>query len=199
MARSEAITKMMKKTNLVNTARGVIYNKYVLYAVFFAALFDLLYSAVKQDYTYCILFILLGFIIAFFNKNMTVILTLTMAFANIFRSILNGTGMKVEGFEEAPDENPTEKVIPSSEVEPGSKPGSKPVSKGNTASSSNNVSTKLMESLKEQALDLRDTQKEIINGFETISPHMDRAEVLIGSIQDTAKTIQGMKGAEGLK
>ena len=214
MARYEAINKMMKKTNLVNTARGVIYNKYVLYAVFFAALFDLLYSAVKQDYMYCILFILLGFIIAFFNKNMTVILTLTMAFANILRSVLNGTGMKVEGFG-TEDTDTTKKSSDEKENMDNTKESSsnavskndndknakkeKMTSNGNTSSSSNSVSSSLMSSLKEQALDLQDAQKEIIKGFQQIEPHMDRAEGLIGSIQETAQTIQGMKGAEGLK
>ena len=61
--------KAMKKTDIVKTARDVIYNKYVLYAVFLAALFDLLYSVVKEDYLYCSLFILIGFLIAFFNIN----------------------------------------------------------------------------------------------------------------------------------
>jgi hypothetical protein len=53
--------------------------------------------------------------------------------------------------------------------------------------------TKLMENLKEQALDLQDAQKQILSGFEMIAPHMDRAETLIGSIQNTAQTIQGMR------
>lgn len=200
MVRSDAINKIMKKTNMLNTARDIIYNKYVLYAVFIAALFDLLYSAVKQDYVYCSLFILIGFLIAFFNKNMTVILTLTMAFANILRSIINGTGMKVEGFDGSDDSDKKEKKDDSNGNDSNKKVGKEGVkTSGNTASSSDSVSAKLMESLKEQALDLQDAQKNIISGFQEIEPHMDRAESLIGSIQTTAETIQGMKGATGLK
>jgi hypothetical protein len=51
----------------------------------------------------------------------------------------------------------------------------------------------LMEKLKENALDLQDAQKQIINGFEKIEPYMNQAETIIGDIQATAKTIQEMR------
>ena len=55
---------------------------------------------------------------------------------------------------------------------------------------------KLMEDLKEKAMDLQDAQKNIINGFEKIEPYMNKAESLIGEIQNTAKTIQEMRKKE---
>jgi len=211
MSRSDAISKMMKKTNIASTAKSIVYNKFVLYAVFVAALFDLLYSAVKQDYLYCTLFILVGFLISFFNKNMTVILTLTIAFSNILRSVIRGSDMKVEGLEgkegandkettddkEPSDDKKTKKVEESKDMKSKKENTS---TLGNVASaSSSNVSTStLMSTLKEQALDLQESQQNIISGFEKIEPHMSRAESLIGSIQETAQTIQGMKN-EGMK
>jgi len=210
--------KTLKKTDIVKTAREVIYNKYVLYAVFLAALFDLLYSVVKEDYLYCALFILIGFLIAFFNKNMTVILALTMAFATILRNILRGKDLKVEGFgvdvkdstkdttEDTTKDttsskdnksNPLTKLVgpPSdkkevkeSDADPGSSVSGKAL-----VADKPKPTTKLMEDLKEKALDLQETQQHIIQGFEKIEPYMDKAETLIGSIQETALTIQGMR------
>lgn len=58
---------------------------------------------------------------------------------------------------------------------------------------SNAPSLKLVENLKEQAMDLQDAQQNIIKGFETISPYMDKAENIIDSIKSTAQTIQSMK------
>ena len=230
------LSKTMKKTNILSTAKEIIYNKYVLYAVFLAALFDLLYSAVKQDYVYCILFILVGFLIAFFNKNMTVILTLTMACSNILRNVIRGNGMEVEGMKEGStsvedDTNEPSNVMNGLNHSKGNSlnklfggdtddlskmvSGNVSVTSSSPLATSGNVSvsssvplkkkneeedtpspTKLMESLKEQALDLQDAQKKILSGFEKIEPHMDRAESLIGSIQETAQTIQGMRNMQ---
>ncbi len=51
----------------------------------------------------------------------------------------------------------------------------------------------LLQSLKTDAVELMSVQNSIISGFQTIEPAMDRAETLIQSIQDTAKTIDGLK------
>ena len=201
--------KTMNKTDIVKTAREVIYNKYVLYAVFLAALFDLLYSVVKEDYLYCALFILIGFLIAFFNKNMTVILTLTMAFATIIRNILRGNGLKVEGLEgidtEDLNEGTIEKTDDDKELEDTSiskqiLSSEKSVIENKKDSKPNTTTpSKLMDDLKEKALDLQETQKHIINGFEKIEPYMDQAETLIGDIQKTALTIQGMRSQQSFQ
>lgn len=213
MPRTDAFFSNMKKNNILVTARDVIYNKYVLYVVFVAALFDLLYSAVKQDYLYCILFILVGFVIAFFNKNMTVILTLTIATANIIKTAMGGNNLNVEGFSEdkddekksttattaaatktaaattAPKKKTTEESATSSE-----KPKTTPSS---TAAANKTTSpSALIDTLKDHAIDLQELQQKIIKGFEQIEPHMDRAETLIGTIQETAQTIQGMRNQQ---
>jgi hypothetical protein len=169
--------KNLKKSNIMGTAKGIIYNKYVLYVVFLAALIDLLYSAVKEDYTYCILFVLVGFLVAFFNKNMTVILTLTIATSTILRNLIRGTGVNVEGFEEEQDKKSAKKDASESMVV-------KPETTTPAAT---------MDKLKNDAFELQDAQKQIINGFEKIEPYMDKAEALIESIQETAESIQAMR------
>lgn len=181
---NEFFSKNMKRSNLLVTAKGIIYNKYVLYAVFLGALFDLLYSVVKEDYLYCVIFVLVGFLIAFFNKNMTVILTLTMALSTIIRNIIRGSGLNVEGMKESKtmfiddeDDEDTEDEYA-----------------GN--SKNQDDKGKLMDSLKENALDLQEAQQNIINGFEKIEPYMNQAEDLIGEIEKTAKQIQGMRNIQ---
>ena len=194
--------KTLKKTNILNTTRGVIHNKFVLYFIFFAALFQLLFSVVQQDYLYCILFVLVGFIVQFFNKNMTVILTLAMAISTILNNIIKGGKLNVEGLEtktQTKTDEPTEgKLLEeqlSGAAEKGTTATTAPsVKKTNaTTAPASTTPSQLMETLKEQALDLQEAQKHIIDGFEKIEPHMDRAETLIGSIQNTAQTIQGMR------
>ena len=186
--------KSSKKNNILRTAKGIIYNKYVLYVVFFAALVDLLYSAVREDYTYCILFVLVGFLVAFFNKNMTVILTLTVAVSTILRNLIRGNEVNVEGLtgevDEEPDEEPTKKKTTKKDAFESAK---KVMPESKATESPKKTQTALMNSLKDQALDLQEAQQNIVKGFEEIEPYMNKAESLIDSIQDTALTIQSMR------
>ena len=210
MSRMDAFfAKTLKKMNFLNSTRDVIHNKFVLYFIFFAALFQLLFSIVHQDYLYCVLFLLVGFLIQFFNKNMTVILTLTMAISTILSNIIKGGKLSVEGLETKTEpETKPESSEPVEEMVADTTKTNKPTAK--PTSSPKNVEPKkvehapttspsqLMETLKDQALDLQEAQKHIIDGFEKIEPHMDRAETLIGSIQQTAQTIQGMRNMQNV-
>ena len=183
--------KSMRSSDILSSAKSVIYNKYVLYFVFLAALLDLFYAAVSQDYLYCIIHILIGFVVSFFNKNMTVILTVTVASANIIRNLIRGTEMKVEGFDDKiKDSQDSGNDLFGTSV-------NIPIS-GNTQSGNVSAATSsaMIADLKDQAIDLQDAQKKIIQGFEQIEPYMEKAETIIGNIDSTAKTIQRMRDQE---
>ena len=192
----DLFSKTLKSSKLFSAStRGVLYNKYVLYFVFFVALFQLLYSAVQQDYLYCILFVLVGFLIHFFNKNMTIILTLSIAISTIISNILKGRQLKIEEgltTEKEEDEKSTKDTTsPATTTVPVKKtPRLEDTTAKITATTSPSA---LMDVLQKKAADLQDAQNLIINGFEKIEPHMDRAESLISSIQETANQIQGMQ------
>lgn len=205
------INNAFKKMSLPSAAKGLLHNKYVLYIVFATALINLLYETVNQDYLYSVLFILIGFITAFFNKNMIVILVITMALSFIVRAVLRGAGVVPEGFQEgAADKESIDVKTPASDKKGASDKvtiessvgmtGCTSATSGTINSPPNSVSTtasakkdKLLESLKTDAVELMSVQNSIISGFQTIEPSMERAEALIGSIQDTAKTIDGLK------
>ena len=197
--------KSFKNMNFPSSANGLLHNKIVLYVVFAIAMFNLLHESVRQDYLYCALFILIGFITSFFNKNMIVILVIAMAFATILRSIVSRTG--AEGFQEGADEDEESKKTAaadeSKEKDAAEKKDKKePVVDGKitvdkkdsgctVASSSTKAA--MIESMKRDAVELMSVQNQIINGFQTIEPAMDRAEALVGSIQETANTIENIK------
>ena len=136
---------------------------------------------------------------------MTVILTLTVAISTILRNVLSGKGLKVEGFEDAkkdPEEDGEERTDEKTVPEPFDNQDE--VTDSDQGSSENNLDNEkttptqkqLMDNLKENALDLQEAQKEILNGFEKIEPYMDKAESLIEDIQKTALTIQDMKNKQ---
>lgn len=196
-----------KTYDVSNVAKGIIYNKYILYAVFIIALFNLLSAAVEQNYLYCVLFVLIGFLTSFFNKNMTVILTITIASATVISNIVIGKKMKLEeglankNSDPSDDRSVSANYIDSSRGNADNRligqliNGNVPTTSGNTiaGNASSQPSAALVSSLQTQAIDLQDAQKKIIQGFEEISPYMDKAENIINSIQTTAQTIQQIK------
>jgi hypothetical protein len=134
---------------------------------------------------------------------MTVILTVTIASANIIRNLIRGTEMKVEGFDDdvVNDNQDPSNMMNSNKGNSSNKLfGTSATSRtmGNTQSGNVSAATSsaLISDLKDQAIDLQDAQKKIINGFETIAPHMDKAENIINSINSTAKTIQSIRTQE---
>lgn len=180
------MAKKYASTNINKTARSIIYNKFVLYFVLLVALLNLLFSAIKGDYLFCALFVLIGFVAAFFNKNMTVILVVTVATANIIRVLIRGgkfEGMKEKMSDEEEEEsNEGAKTMDEKEESAKSNGGNNEPSK-----------TELVDSVKKDAFELLDTQKKIIQGFESIDKYMDKAGTLIEEIDSTAKKIENIK------
>lgn len=88
--------KLSKNLTGITTSKGMLHNKILLYVVFIFSLLNLFILANTGNYTYVVVFILIGFLSSFFSKNMLVILLLALILTNILKygSSLN------EGFEE---------------------------------------------------------------------------------------------------
>jgi len=65
--------------------KSLLYNKYVLYLVFIAAVGNLLTLFTVGDMRSAIVFVLVGFLTSFFSKNMVVILCVAMAVSNVLK------------------------------------------------------------------------------------------------------------------
>lgn len=157
---------------------SILYNRFVLYFVFFVALSNLFISAFQQNYLFCIYFILIGFILTFFHKNMTVVLVLTVAFANVLSISVRREGLENKNSEKSDVSEPSDT---SDEKET---PASKKKSEDESSKS------EMVDEVKKEAMKLIDTQNKIIDGFEKIEPYMNQAETLISSIDATAKKIE---------
>ena len=196
------MAKQFKSTDIVNTAKVLIYNKIVLYFVLAIALLNLFYSATHNDYVFCAIFILVGFIVAFFNKNMTVILVCTIAIANIVSLLISGNH-RLEGMKENIESDDSAVAALNVEnkgtpVEYGKPDEEEKISLAavseKTGSMDAATKKKMVNTLKTEAQDLLEVQQKIIKGFEKIEPEMTRAEKLINQINGTAKQIQAFQG-----
>lgn len=171
----------------VNPRPGsLIYNRFLLYAVFLMAIVNLFAAIVNNQFIFLTYFVLIGFVISFFSKNMIVILVLTMAIANVLKVALVGTDL--EGMEDA-----TADSGKANAVNDAAKAAAKLLTDKTAANkaTTDKASSKseLVDTLKTDAKELMSTQKNILQGFQEIEPHMNSAELLLTKIEDTAKKL----------
>jgi type III secretory pathway component EscV len=80
----------------------ILHNQCLLYFIFVIALGNFYYLMISSDFVSLVIFILVGFLTAFFSKNMIVILCVAMAITNILKY---GTDSRdIEGYENASEE-----------------------------------------------------------------------------------------------
>ena len=65
--------------------KSILHNKYVLYAVFILALIDFLYLGYIQDMKSVFIFVLVGILVTFFNKNMIIVLGLAVIVTHVIK------------------------------------------------------------------------------------------------------------------
>lgn len=85
---------------LPSSLAKLLENKYVLYIVFFLAVANLFGYMVMGNYKAIALFVLVGYLVYTFNKNMTIVLLVPLILASLFTS-----GFIKEGLENASDES----------------------------------------------------------------------------------------------
>ena len=90
--------KVLPKSNthFINT---IIHNKLVLYVILFASLINMTAYGLMGDITTPLIFVLVGIITAYYNKNMIIILVVALAVSNVLKC---GTqiALNTEGFTE---------------------------------------------------------------------------------------------------
>ena len=99
---------------------SILHNRYLLYTVFIIALADFLYLGSIHDMTSVFVFVLVGLLVSFFNKNMIIVLSSGMIVANVLKYGGINQRLVIEGFEEEVDEEveePEEKVKVNDKVE----------------------------------------------------------------------------------
>jgi len=101
-----AYRKSGKKTNI--NPNVFLNNIFILYFIFIIAVGNLFYLLLENNVMFITIFILIGLLTSFFNKNMIVILTTTVAFTNILKY---GIGIRhTEGLENDEDEKDKEET-----------------------------------------------------------------------------------------
>jgi len=196
---------------LVHPGRGsILYNKWLLYALFLMAVV-LLYNAVMQnEMIFVSYFVLIGVVISFFNKNLIIILTLTMALSAILKNAFLGT--MLEGMEDGSGSSASSASSSSDEKKPkesmessssttktatGDSAAGEDASAATTEKKENGSEKKgeLVDALKKDAKDLLSTQQNIIQGFQEIEPYMKQAETLLSDMDKKADELRKLNAS----
>jgi hypothetical protein len=75
--------QVLKKNGFLS--KNLIYNKTVLYFIFILALTNLFYFFQKNDIFSVLVFLIIGFLTTFFNKNMLIVLCMCLFFTNVLK------------------------------------------------------------------------------------------------------------------
>jgi hypothetical protein len=178
--------QVLKKNGFLS--KNLIYNKTVLYFIFILSLTNLFYFFQKNDIFSVLVFLIIGFLTTFFNKNMIVVLCMCLFFTNILKygksaadhnSIegLTDNSEEVEDFEdlkEVEEPNETEKPTKKKDMNPEQPENFDQVNAGkkldeNDMSSLINNHVEILDNMNKYK-PLLDTIKQITSNIKSINP-----------------------------
>ena len=181
-----------KMTKMKYNFNPILQNKLVLYLFLFMTLVQIVIYVNSSDITSIVFMCLLGFVTAFFSKNMIVILCVALVVTNILNTGLNRTG--IEGMKEGADKATVKKTEPTEEAKAKAKAEAEakaePTSDSlatevaeptaitdNEASETTNPEVKdMLTALKKEFPDL---QKELMTGLENMDSIIGKTESFV--------------------
>jgi hypothetical protein len=161
----------------------VLHNRVVLYFFLFIAVVEIVYFIGSKDVVSLVTFLIIGFLTTFFNKNMIIVLFLSLVVTNILKY---GTGSPFklvnEGFEDKESESKKkdeheEKIPKKDEIKE-----NKEVTDNKESTSEKVTAEKVdeqYENLKEEYPKFKVVQQEILNGVQKMAPLLEKAEKFI--------------------
>lgn len=161
MAFKQIVQKMMKMNKGSFTTPDLIHNRSVLYLFVFMTIVDLFYFVTINDMVSIAIFILIGLLVSFFNKNMIVILCISIALTHVLKygtKIAVSEGM--EGKEEEKEKEEVGKEVP------------------------DKMSKEDLEKVQGELKDFLNTQDKILSGMKEMEPLLSKAENFIEKWED---------------
>lgn len=178
--------------------KSLLQNKYVLYILVLVSLLTILDLANKKDFNSVIAFVIVGFLVSFFNKNMIVILLCALLFTSILKyanKAIRKEGMenekkekkegmenekkeKKEGMKEKKDEEKSDEEAMENKDEEKSV-----VKEEETLAKKKET----YDMLKKDFDEFQDIQKNILENMKEIDPLLEKAENFITKFEQYKK------------
>jgi hypothetical protein len=173
----------------------ILHNRIILYFISFLALIDILYLLNSGDIISFLIFIFVGLLTSFYNKNMIVILVITLSITHVFK--YGSSAYKREGLENKNSKNhdyddddeyndqyigdntKVDKEVDKLVDKVSDKVSDKVDSVLDSVSSKRDSvpnKTELKKELKDDYKDFQKIQKDIISAMTTLEPKLKKAE-----------------------
>ena len=184
---------------------GILHNRYLLYSVFIIALIDFLYLASIPDMPSVFIFVLVGLLVSFFNKNMIIILSIAIIVANVLKYGGINQRLVIEGFEEGvaaqeeeeeateeEEEEATKATVKKSPLSPSKgRIPKKTVKKEDKTEEFGQVKEVVYTSVDDMAIT---DQDKMIIANEKLLERMNKYKPLLDTLQGLTKNMAIMKG-----
>ena len=188
------ITKQVKKFK----PASLLQNKVLLYIVAAIAIVHILLLANSKDFNSVLIFVIVGFLISFFSKNMIVVLLSAIIFTNLIKMVYPGQegmkGKKVkEGLEHEDDEDEEEDLYDKEEKEKEEEEEDEGVSLNikQTAEEKKDAELKkkqeTYDKLKTDFNEFQSIQQDILKNMKEIDPLLTKAENFIAKFEKFKK------------
>lgn len=171
------LTKQMKTFKL----KSLLQNKYVLYILVLVSLLNILDLANKKDFNSVIVFVIVGFLVSFFNKNMIVILLCALIFTHVLKyvnKVVRKEGMENEKKNEEKENEDDEEAM-----------NNKDSDKKDLTEEEETMAKKkeTYDMLKKDFDEFQDIQKNILENMKEIDPLLEKAENFITKFEHYKK------------
>ena len=171
------LTKQMKTFKL----KSLLQNKYVLYILVLVSLLNILDLANKKDFNSVIVFVIVGFLVSFFNKNMIVILLCALIFTHVLKyvnKVVRKEGMENEKKNEEKENEDDEEAM-----------NNKDSDKKYLTEEEETMAKKkeTYDMLKKDFDEFQDIQKNILENMKEIDPLLEKAENFITKFEHYKK------------
>ena len=155
------------KSARLPTANFLIHSRAVLYVLLIFSIIHIVYLANNNDIASMMIFVLVGLLTSFFNKNMVVILSVALIITNVLRSVMKKDYILSEGFSDNEKESHEKKE-----------------SREKKETDEKHVNP---DELKEEFAEFQTVQKKILEGMNDLNPLLDKAEDFIKKYEQYKK------------
>lgn len=188
------ITKQVKKFK----PASLLQNKVLLYIVAAIAIVHILLLANSKDYNSVLIFVIVGFLISFFSKNMIVILLSAIVFTNLIKMIYPGKeGMKGKKVKEGLEHEDEEEDLYDEEDKEDKEEKEEEEDEGVTLNIKQTAEEKkeaelqkkkeTYDKLKTDFNEFQSIQQEILKNMKEIDPLLTKAETFIAKFEQFKK------------
>jgi hypothetical protein len=187
----EKLTKQGKSLLKINKKMDmgvIIHNRYVLYFLAVLAAIDLFYFAMIGDNMSAIIFILVGLLTSFFNKNMILVLTVALVTTHLLKyGTKIAEGLENQDSKEKPEESSESKENPESKEPKEKTEGMQEEDKKDEGKKDEDKKKdKLEENYENVQEDMKEflkTQDKILAGMSQLEPLMAKAEAFVDKFE----------------